>query len=353
MKKTLCKVLVLTLALCMVLSQTVMAATYKVTVVVEQQGSSNSVTYDTGYQHDSVKLVNLIAEMFIAKEDEMSQVFETGLNTKVQEAKAAYENPTEWAAFVETFDSSINNNDLKAILKDTDSDLGALGAGSYSMSYTNSAVTPAETYVVTLTCARKSSGGGGGAVTPVTPTQPTEPTQPSAVESFSDVDANEWYYSAVRYCIENGIMVGTSEDAFEPSAKLTRSMLLTMLAREAGVDTTASASEPWYAKVMAWAVATGVSDGTSPEADITREQLVTMLYRFTKEAGKDVSASADLSGYADVDSISDWALDAVKWAVATGVMKGIDATTIDPQGGATRAQAAQFFYNFKTLVLSK
>lgn len=347
MKKTLCKVLVLALVLCMVLPQTVMAASYNVTVAVEQQGSSNSVSYATGYQHDSVKLVNLIAETFIAKEDEMSRVFETGLNTKVQEARAAYENPTAWATFVEGFDSSINNNDLKAILKDTDSELGALGAGSYSMSYTNTAVTPSETYVVTLTCTRKSSGGGGGAVAPVTP------TQPSAVEGFADVDANEWYYSAVRYCIENGIMVGTSEDAFEPSAKLTRSMLLTMLAREAGVDTTAADSEPWYAKVMAWAVTAGVSDGTSPEADITREQLVTMLYRYVKAAGKDVSATADLSGYADSDSISDWALEAVQWAVATGLMKGVDATTIDPQGSATRAQAAQFFYNFKTLVLSK
>ena len=151
---------------------------------------------------------------------------------------------------------------------------------------------------------------------------------------FTDVADNFWGKDAIDAVVEAGLMQGTSDTTFAPNATTTRAMLMTILARMDGVDTTGGAT--WYTKGMEWAVAEGVSDGTNPEGVITREQLVTMLYR--SFGSPEVSEEA--LTFADAAQISDWAADAMKWAVENGILTGKGNNTLDPQGNATRAELA-------------
>lgn len=183
---------------------------------------------------------------------------------------------------------------------------------------------------------------------PVTPPTPSKPTKPSTkptdepakpdASKFVDVSKNNWYFDAVQYVLENGLMNGTSANEFSPNANTTRGMIVTILARLDGVDT--SGSSPWYAAGRTWAMNAGVSDGTNMDGKITREQLAAMLYRYAKLKGYDVSASADISGYTDASSVSSWATDAMRWAVGAGLINGRTATMLAPQGNATRAEVA-------------
>ena len=155
---------------------------------------------------------------------------------------------------------------------------------------------------------------------------------------FNDVSRSEWYFDAVQYVLENGLMNGTSANEFSPNANTTRSMIVTILARMEGVN--ASGGATWYAHGREWAMGAGVSDGTNMEGKITREQLAAMLYRYAKLKGYDVSASADISAYTDASSVSSWATDAMRWAVGAGLINGRTATMLAPQGNATRAEVA-------------
>ena len=157
---------------------------------------------------------------------------------------------------------------------------------------------------------------------------------------FVDVAANAWYKDAVDYVVQKGLMTGTGEKEFSPQAPMTRAMLMTVLARYAGEDTSGGAT--WYEKGMAWAVANGVSDGSDPTGNITREQLVTMLYRY---AGSP-KTSGSLAAFADADTVSEYAVQAMQWAVEQGILTGITPTTITPQGNATRAQVATILMRF-------
>ena len=158
---------------------------------------------------------------------------------------------------------------------------------------------------------------------------PLDPTP-----GFTDVADNFWGKEAIDAVVEAGLMQGTSDTTFAPNATTTRAMLMTILARMDGVDTTGG--DTWYTKGMEWAVAEGVSDGTNPEGVITREQLVTMLYR--SFGSPEVSEEA--LTFADAAQISDWAADAMKWAVENGILTGKGNNTLDPQGNATRAELA-------------
>ena len=184
------------------------------------------------------------------------------------------------------------------------------------------------------------------------PTDPEEPENPDIEEpetplnptpDFTDVADDFWGKEAIDAVVEQGLMTGTSETTFAPNATTTRAMLMTILARMDGVDTTGS--DPWYAKGMEWAVAEGISDGTNPEATITREQLAVMLYRY---AGSPESSGTALD-CADADQISDWAYMAMHWAVSNGIISGKGNDTLDPQGSATRAEVAQMLYRFVNL----
>ena len=165
--------------------------------------------------------------------------------------------------------------------------------------------------------------------------EPGEPDEPDVPDfPFTDVSVNAWYYEAVKYVYENGIMNGVDRYSFQPNGTLTRAMIWTMLARLDGVDTEGGNS--WYAKAQEWATATGVSDGENPTGEVTREQLITMLWRY---AGSP-TYTADLSGYVDTADISSWAGQAMCWAVATGVIEGDENAALTPKADTTRAQAA-------------
>ena len=167
---------------------------------------------------------------------------------------------------------------------------------------------------------------------------PGAPDEPDEGLPFKDVREGQWFYEAVEYVYGAGIMDGTGSDIFAPNGTLTRAMAWTILARLDGVDTDGGAT--WYSIAQEWAIAKGISDGTEPMADITREQLVTMLYRFAEMNGADVTQGGmGIKEYKDYAEISDWALTAMVWAVNNGVIEG-DAGLLRPTEACTRAEAA-------------
>ena len=173
----------------------------------------------------------------------------------------------------------------------------------------------------------------------VTPTfSKIEDVKPSK-NGFDDVASSDWFADAVKYVADKGLMNGTDDNQFSPSASTTRGMLMTVLARYAGEDTTGGAT--WYEKGMEWAKAKGVSDGTNPNANITREQLVTMMYRY---AGSP-KADGKLDSFSDSASVSSYAADAMQWAVANGIVNGSNGK-LNPQNNATRAEVAAILMRF-------
>ena len=174
---------------------------------------------------------------------------------------------------------------------------------------------------------------------------------------FHDVTEGDWFYDAVRYAYENGLMDGVGEGQFAPNSETTRAQLVTILHRlagepEPGGDSGFSdvAAGTWYTDAVAWAAENGIVNGTTdttfaPGEDITREQLVTVLYRYAESKGYDVSASADLSGYPDAGQVQDYAQPAMAWAVAEGIVEGVDGT-LNPAGNASRAQIATILMRF-------
>ena len=181
---------------------------------------------------------------------------------------------------------------------------------------------------------------------PVGPSKPSTPTKPDTSKDnlpFTDVVSGSWYYDGVKYAYDNGLMNGTGANAFNPNADTTRGMIVTILARMEGVNTSGGAT--WYAAGREWAMGAGISDGTNMTGKITREQLAAMLYRYAKLKGYDVSASADISGYTDASSVSSWATDAMRWAVSAGLIQG-SGNALTPQANASRAQIATILMRF-------
>ena len=200
------------------------------------------------------------------------------------------------------------------------------------------------------------SSSSGTTTTPTTPTTPANPV-PDKAMSFTDVKSNDWYYSSVRYAYDNGLFSGVSHDSFGPGDSMDRSMLATVLysldgkpaAGKSGFADVADGA--WYADAVAWAAEHGIVSGVgggafTPGGTITREQLAVMLYRYAQYKGYDVSKTADLSGYADQGSISDWAAQAVQWACGSGLMTGRSANSLAPAGTLTRAEAATMLKAF-------
>ena len=180
--------------------------------------------------------------------------------------------------------------------------------------------------------------------TPVVPVKPSKPKddKPTTGSSFTDVPAGSWYEEAVNYVHEKGLMNGTSSNAFSPNANTTRGMIVTILARVEGVYPNGT---PWYAAGQKWAMDNGISDGTNMPGVITREQLATILYRYAKQKGYDVSKSTALTGFSDADKVSGYASEAMQWAVAEGLLQGSNGK-LNPQGSATRAQVATILMRF-------
>ena len=178
---------------------------------------------------------------------------------------------------------------------------------------------------------------------------------------FTDVSAGDWFYGAVKFVYENGLMDGVAGNLFAPNATLNRAMAVTILYRLEGspdldgenlgypfADVDGNA---WYGDAVYWARCNGIVDGVEnnhfdPTGSLTREQMATVLYRYAQYKGADVSASGDLSGFADSANVSSWAVDAVKWAVGTGLVNGVEGNALAPQGTSTRAQAATVLMRF-------
>lgn len=158
--------------------------------------------------------------------------------------------------------------------------------------------------------------------------------------NFVDVSRADWFYDYVQYVAQNGLMEGTTRTAFEPNASMTRAMFWTVLARIDGETITGDA---WKTLAQTWAVESGISDGTNADALITREQMVTMLYRY---AGSPVAGGMAISEFTDGASVSDYATDAVTWALSEGILTGMGDGILAPQGTATRAQAAAMLMRF-------
>ena len=153
-------------------------------------------------------------------------------------------------------------------------------------------------------------------------------------------------YEAVRFVTESGLMNGIGNDKFSPGITMSRAMLVTVLYRLEGepavtgdISFSDVTSGQWYSDAILWAsqnnIVGGYGNGTFGLNDpVTREQAVTILYRYAKSKGLDISASVDLSGYTDMGDISDWALDAMKWAVAEGII-GVTGTAIGGMEGTS------------------
>ena len=173
--------------------------------------------------------------------------------------------------------------------------------------------------------------------------QPNQNGSQATVGSFKDVPQNSWFASAVQYVTSNSLMNGTSTTAFSPSATMSRGMLMTVLARYAGEST--EGGTVWYEKGMNWAKNKGVSDGSAPNRNITREQLAAMLYRYAGEP----DGAADLSAYTDAGSVSAYAEKAVQWCVKNGILTGKTSSTLAPKATATRAECAAMLQRFASL----
>ena len=162
---------------------------------------------------------------------------------------------------------------------------------------------------------------------------------------FSDVPAANWASDAVAFVSSRELFNGTGANTFSPNAPMTRQMLMTVLARLDGTDTSGNA----YAKGMEWAIRNGVSNGSDPEGKITREQLATMLWRY---AGSP-SVSGRMPGFADADQISGYAEDAMLWATKAGIIGGKGNGQLDPKGYATRAEVAAMLMRYCNTLFTK
>lgn len=164
---------------------------------------------------------------------------------------------------------------------------------------------------------------------------------------FTDVPEGHWAFESVEYAVDKGYFSGTSEDTFSPDTTMTRAMLWTVLARMDDYTGTAGTDAPWYQNGRDWAMANGISDGTNPDGNLTREQFATMLYNFAKHTGKNTDKNNSvLNPYSDRGNIASYAVDAMAWAVTQGIISGTSSTTITPAGLATRSQAAVMLMRF-------
>ena len=181
---------------------------------------------------------------------------------------------------------------------------------------------------------------------------------------FVDVVLSDWFYEAVANVYKNGLMSGISTTVFAPRMVTSRGMIVTILYRLSGstivsdpATFTDVAKNQWYTDAITWAAANNIVNGYGngmfgPNDSITREQMATILYRYAQYKGYTTTINQNLSNFTDGDSASDWAVEALEWAVSQGVMAGKGGNMLDPTGTATRAEVAQMFFNYLTSLQS-
>ena len=205
----------------------------------------------------------------------------------------------------------------------------------------------------------KPSRPGNGTSAPVLPDEPEEEEKTEWVNTFADVKESDWFYATVKYVCENSIMNGVEADKFAPSNTLTRAMLVTILYRVEGSPRLNSDSkfsdvslEDWFGAPVIWASENGIVNGVSetefaPNNAITREQIATIMYRYAKAKGIDVTEGGmAVREFEDFEKISPWASEAMQWAVNTKLISGKTETTVNPLDNATRAETATVVMRF-------
>lgn len=201
--------------------------------------------------------------------------------------------------------------------------------------------------------------------TVVEPEKP-EPVEPEWVNPYDDVHQQDWFYEYVKYVTQHGLMNGMGDRKFAPKTVMNRAMLATVLYRIAGEPEVSGemlfsdvATGEWYSDAILWAAQNGVVEGVgggkfAPDEPLTREQMVTMLYRYWKLSNPDAAAAGETDAqFIDWDLVSDWALEAMRWAVANGQIHGMTAETLSPQGSLPREQAATLLARYDRLVSGK
>lgn len=179
---------------------------------------------------------------------------------------------------------------------------------------------------------------------------------PQPGEQFSDLDTTSWYYDGVSYMLENGYMNGVGGGKFEPNGTTTRAMVVTILWRMEGSPAAAGnpfrdvADGEWYTEAIAWAAENRIVDGVgggrfAPQDYITREQMATILFRYAAYTKADTTKRGTLTAFEDCDTVSLWALDALRWATAEGIINGT-GSGLEPQGSAVRAQVATILWRY-------
>lgn len=192
-----------------------------------------------------------------------------------------------------------------------------------------------------------NNGGGGG-------------TTGSAVTKFKDISPTSWYYEAVKYVVEAGLMKGTSSTTFEPNTSMSRAMFVTVLYRLAGEPSVSAnskftdvVSNSWYEDAVIWGTTNGVVKGIGgnkfdPNTSVSREQMAAFMYRYASYKGLDttIDSNSAVSSFNDSMRVSDWAFEAAEWSVEKGLIVGMGNNKLEPQGTATRVQVATILMRY-------
>ena len=308
--------------------------------------SDNRVYFYTGSVEDNVLTFtnpNGFSEMTISKTNgAVAEIDGVGYATLTQALNEAQDGDTV-TILEDGLTATMSGSERSITLKDgtNDSDSNSI---SLIINGQKIEIKDGETETFTYT---PPTGGG-------TPSEPEEPTWP-----FTDVtEGEDWFYDAVAYVYENGIMAGTDETIFDPYMELDRAMAAQLFYNLEGKpavtgDSTFTdvTSGHWAVDAITWAaqndIVAGIGGGLyDPDSNVTREQFAVMLYKYARFKGYDLTATGDLTQFPDAGSISSWAETALSWANGNGLINGHENGTIDPKGSTIRAQAASIMANF-------
>ena len=286
-----------------------------------------------------------------------------GANGKINPSGEIKATEGKQLLFIFTPDSGYKVNDVKVDGKS----VGAV------LEYTYESVNADSTIEVSFKKVASSGGSSGGGSSSGKPDEETiekpteetttkeettkeEPVKTEWVNPFSDVKTDDWYYEYVKYINEKKLMKGISETEFAPNNTVTRAMFVTVLYRLEKEPTGAKADfadvldGTYYENAVGWAVQNGIVNGVSetefaPDNTITREQMATIIHRYMKFKGLDMSLSenVDVTSYEDFENVSDYAKDAFRYACSNGIISGTSKSTLSPKETATRAQMAAIF----------
>ena len=308
--------------------------------------SDNRVYFYTGSVEDNVLTFtnpNGFSEMTISKTNgAVAEIDGVGYATLTQALSEAQDGDTV-TILEDGLTATMSGSERSITLKDGTND-GDSNSISLIINGQKIEIKDGETETFTYT---PPTGGG-------TPSEPEEPTWP-----FTDVtEGDDWFYDAVAYVYENGIMAGTGETTFAPYMELDRAMAAQLFYNLEGKpavtgDSTFTdvTSGHWAVDAITWAAQNDIVVGIGgnlcdPDSNVTREQFAQMLYNYAKYKGYDLTATGDLTQFPDAGSISSWAETALSWANGKGLINGHENGTIDPKGSTIRAQAASIMANF-------